>query len=163
MRFQDKVVIVTGGGSGIGRAISERFLEEGATVCVVQRSKTDLAGTHFSAADLSDPKICARVIEDVTNTHGRLDVLVNNAGMMRESLLEETSLDDWEHTLRVNLTAPFALSKHALPWLKQTGGNIVNIGSIEGLGSNPGHSAYCASKAGLHLSLIHISEPTRRS
>ena len=69
---------------------------------------------------------------------------------MRESLLEETTLEDWENTLRVNLTAPFMLSKCALPWLKRSAGSIVNIGSIEGLGSNPGHSAYCASKAGLH-------------
>ena len=150
MRFQDKVVIVTGGGSGIGRAISERFQEEGAEVCVVQRSKPDLRDAAFIAADLSDPKACTAIIENIAGEHGRLDVLVNNAGMMRESTLEDTSLDDWEQTLRVNLTAPFVLSKHALPWLKRSAGNIVNIGSIEGLGSNPRHSAYCASKAGLH-------------
>src|SRR5690606_6329116 len=81
---------------------------------------------------------------------GRLDVLVNNAGMMQEAWVEEMSLADWERNLRVNLTAPFLLIKAALPHLRAARGSIVNIGSIEGLGSNPQHAAYCASKAGLH-------------
>ena len=81
---------------------------------------------------------------------GRLDVLVNNAGIMQEARVEDMSLADWERTLRINLTAPFLLIKAALPHLRAVKGSIVNVGSIEGLGSNPKHAAYCASKAGLH-------------
>jgi meso-butanediol dehydrogenase/(S,S)-butanediol dehydrogenase/diacetyl reductase len=79
-----------------------------------------------------------------------LDVLINNAGVMREGTVEETSINDWHLQLNVNLTAPFLLTRYAMPLLKQRGGSIVNVGSIEGLGSNPRHPAYCASKAGLH-------------
>ncbi len=81
---------------------------------------------------------------------GQLDVLVNSAGVMQEARVEDMSLADWQRTLAVNLTAPFLLIKAALPHLRRAKGAIVNIGSIEGLGSNPTHAAYCASKAGLH-------------
>ena len=81
---------------------------------------------------------------------GQLDVLVNNAGMMQEARVEEMSLADWQRNLAVNLTAPFLMIRAALPHLRASRGSIVNVGSIEGLGSNPGHAAYCASKAGLH-------------
>ena len=87
---------------------------------------------------------------EVAQRAGRLDVLVNNAGMMQESSVEAMSLEDWQRNLAVNLTAPFLTIRAALPHLRRTRGSIVNIGSIEGLGSNPGHAAYCASKAGLH-------------
>ena len=80
----------------------------------------------------------------------QLDVLVNNAGMMQEASVEEMSLQNWHHNLSVNLTAPFLMIQAALPHLRKTSGSIVNTGSIEGLGSNPGYSAYCASKTGLH-------------
>ena len=81
---------------------------------------------------------------------GRLDVLVNNAGVMRQAGVEEMSTADWAHDMAVNLTAPFLMIRAALPHLRAARGSIVNIGSIEGLGSNPGHASYCASKAGLH-------------
>ena len=77
-------------------------------------------------------------------------MLVNNAGMMQEAGVEAMSREEWERTLRVNLTAPFLFIKAALPHLRAARGSIVNIGSIEGLGSNPLHAAYSASKAGLH-------------
>lgn len=145
-RFTDKVVLVTGGSSGIGLACSQRFAEEGAVVFVAQRS----ACKEFQhiAADLSQADDCRHVINDVIAQAGRLDVLVNNAGMMQEASVEDMTLADWNRTLQVNLTAPFLLSKYALPHLRDVGGSIVNIGSIEGLGANPQHAAYCASKAG---------------
>lgn len=87
---------------------------------------------------------------DVVAKAARLDMLVNNAGMMQEACVEAMSLAGWERTLTVNLTAPFVLIKAALPHLRAAKGAIVNIGSIEGLGSNPAHAACCASKAGLH-------------
>ena len=77
-------------------------------------------------------------------------MLVNNAGMMQEARVEDMSLADWQRSMTVNLTAPFLMIQAALPHLRKTKGSIVNTGSIEGLGSNPGHAAYCASKAGLH-------------
>ena len=100
-------------------------------------------------ADFSDPETPAQVIDEVIKQTGRLDVLVNNAGVMLEDSVNQMSLNDWNHTLAVNLTTPFLLIKNALPHLT-TGSSIINIGSIEGLGSNPKHAAYCASKAGLH-------------
>ena len=100
-------------------------------------------------ADFSDPETPAQVIDEVIKQTGRLDVLVNNAGVMLEDSVNQMSLNDWNHTLAVNLTTPFLLIKNALPHLK-AGSSIINIGSIEGLGSNPKHAAYCASKAGLH-------------
>lgn len=147
-RFNGKTALVTGGRSGIGRAIAERLRQDGARVFTAQRGQD----TEFEAieSDFCNPDSPAAVIASVIERAGRLDVLVNNAGMMQESLVEDMSLDDWHRNLAVNLTAPFLLIKAALPYLRKTQGSIVNIGSIEGLGSNPGHAAYCATKAGLH-------------
>jgi len=102
------------------------------------------------SADFTDPNSPAKVIAQVIEKAGQLDVLVNNAGMMQEAQVEEMSVEDWQRNLTVNLTAPFLMIQAALPHLRQTRGSIVNTGSIEGIGSNPGHAAYCASKAGLH-------------
>ncbi len=147
-RFKDKVALVTGGRSGIGLSIARRLRAEGARVFTAQRGED----TEFESisADLADPECPERLVTEVISRAGRLDVLINNAGMMQESTVEEMSLADWQKNLTVNLTAPFQLIKAALPHLRQTRGAIVNTGSIEGLGSNPGHAVYCASKAGLH-------------
>ena len=148
MRFQGKVALVTGGRSGIGQAIARRFEAEGARVFTAQR-KSD-PEREFIPADLSQPGCADFILNAVTGQAGRLDILVNNAGMMQEARVDEMSPEDWDMTLQVNLTAPFLMIRAALPHLRETRGAIVNIGSVEGLGSNPGHAAYCASKAGLH-------------
>ena len=142
-----KVALVTGGRSGIGRACAERLAQEGMRVFTAQRGRSDNFETI--PADLANADTPARVIGEVIERAGRLDILVNNAGMMLEATVEEMPLADWDRTLAVNLRAPFLLIKHAIPHLRGNGA-IVNIGSIEGLGSNPRHPAYCASKAGLH-------------
>ena len=138
-RFEGKVALITGGRSGIGRAIAMRLAAEGARVFTAQRG----ADNEFDAipADFTDPASPAQVVAEVTRRAGKLDVLVNNAGMMQEALAEDMSVEDWQRTLTVNLTAPFLMIKAALPHLRQTRGSIVNTGSIEGLGSNPGHAA----------------------
>ena len=147
-RFAGKIALVTGGRSGIGRAIAKRLRQEGARVFTVQRGpEVDFEGIE---ADLGNPDSPGAVVSQVIEAAGKLDVLVNNAGMMQESTVEDMSLEDWQNNLMVNLTAPFLMIKAALPYLRKTRGSIVNVGSIEGLGSNPGHAAYCASKAGLH-------------
>lgn len=147
-RFQNKVALVTGGRSGIGYAVACRLRDEGARVFTAQRGED--AEFESISTDFSEPGTAARVVESIVAQTDQLDVLINNAGMMQEATVEEMSLDDWQRTLTVNLTTPFLLIKDALPHLRKSQGNIVNIGSIEGLGSNPSHAAYCASKAGLH-------------
>ena len=146
--FSDKTVLITGASRGIGRACAERFRQRGARVITAQRGPCE--GFESMPVDFSDLSACGSLIERMIEKTGRLDVLVNNAGVMLEVRTQDMPLQDWQKTLDINLTVPFLLIKHALPHLVQTGGSIVNIGSIEGLGSNPGHAAYCASKAGLH-------------
>lgn len=147
-RFDDKVVLVTGGRSGIGRAISTRLQSEGASVCTAQRRADD----EFPSVgvDLTDPSSIASAVAEVIDRFGRLDVLINCAGMMQESRVEDSSVEEWKRSLDVNLTGPFLMIRAALPYLRRTQGSIVNVGSIEGLGSNPGHAAYSAAKSGLH-------------
>ncbi len=147
-RFDGKVALVTGGRSGIGKAIARRLHDEGARVFTAQRGED--TEFHGIAADFTRSDSPAQVVGEVIAKAGRLDVLVNNAGMMQEASVEEMSVEDWYRNLTVNLTTPFLMIKAALPHLRQTKGSIVNTGSIEGLGSNPGHAAYCASKAGMH-------------
>jgi meso-butanediol dehydrogenase/(S,S)-butanediol dehydrogenase/diacetyl reductase len=147
-RFANKVVLVTGGRSGIVAAPAARFAADDAAVVTAQRGADP--AHEWIEADFLDPTTPERLVAEVIRRFGRLDVLVNNAGLMREGTALETSEDDWAATLQVNLTAPFMLCKHALPHLIAAKGAIVNVGSIEGLGSNPRHPAYCASKAGLH-------------
>jgi len=163
-RFEGKVVLVTGGRSGIGKAIACRLQQEGATVITAQRRPD--AEFESIAADFSDPQSPERIIQEVIARHKKLDVLVNNAGMMQEARVEDMSLEDWQRNITVNLTAPFLLIKAALPYLRQTRGNIVNTGSIEGLAANPDHAAYCTAKAGLHgltraVAVDHGSEGIR--
>ncbi|MGB0410110.1 MAG: SDR family NAD(P)-dependent oxidoreductase [Pikeienuella sp.] len=147
MNFEGKVALVTGASSGMGQATAALLAGRGARVFTAQRG----AAAHDAIeADLRDPSTPEAVIDEVTSRAGRLDILVNNAGMMREGTVEETPLSDWHDQIALNLTAPFLLTRHAMPWLRMGQGCIVNVGSIEGVGSNPRHPAYGASKAGLH-------------
>jgi len=148
MRFKDKVALVTGGRSGIGQAIARRLREEGARVFTAQRGQD--AEFDGIPADFSDPASPAQVVAQLIARAGQLDVLVNNAGMMQEARIEDMSFEDWQRNLTVNLTAPFLMIRAALPHLRKTRGSIVNTGSVEGLGANPAHAAYCAAKSGLH-------------
>jgi meso-butanediol dehydrogenase/(S,S)-butanediol dehydrogenase/diacetyl reductase len=151
-----KVAVVTGGGRGIGRGIVDRFLEEGAQVAVVQRRPLDDRLTAHPqvvhvAADLGASPSIAPAVERVVERFGGIDVLVNNAGIMFERAVSEIRLEEWDLMMAVNLRAPLFLAQAVLPHMRaRGGGSIVNIGSIEGLGANPQHAAYCASKAGVH-------------
>lgn len=148
MRLDGQVALVTGGRSGIGQAIARRLRDEGATVLTAQRG----ADSEFDsiAVDFTDPTCAAGVVAEAVQRAGGLDILINNAGVMQEARTDEMPLEDWQRTIAVNLTTPFALIAAALPHLRARPGSIVNIGSIEGLGANPGHAAYAASKSGLH-------------
>ena len=133
---------------GIGLAIADRLRDDGARVFTAQRGQD--AVFEGIEADLADPVAPAEVIDQVVARAGRLDILVNNAGFMQEARAEDMALSDWNRMIAVNLTAPFLLIKAALPHLRATKGAIVNIGSIEGIGCNPLHAAYSATKSGLH-------------
>ena len=147
-KFKNKTVLITGASRGIGLACAQQFANLGARVITAQRSKCDLF--ENISADFTDLSICQKLIDSTIKKTGQLDVLINNAGIMMEASTQQMALEDWQKILDVNLTVPFLLIKYALPFLKVTNGTIINIGSIEGFGSNPGHAAYCASKAGLH-------------
>ncbi len=146
-RFADKVALVTGASRGMGAETARLLAEGGARVFTAQRGK---AGYEAISADLTNPAAAEDIIDHIRSTAGGLDILVNNAGIMREAKAAETSDADWDVQILVNLTQPFRLIRAALPLLCASKGAIVNVGSIEGLGNNPGHVAYGASKAGLH-------------
>ena len=156
MQLEGKIALVTGGGRGIGRGIVNRFLEEGAQVAVVQRKSLDNAleghpRVAYVQADLSVSSSIATAIEHVVERFGGIDIFVNNAGIMFERTISEILQEEWDLMMAINLRAPLFLTQAALPHMrKRGGGSVINIGSIEGLGANPGHAAYCASKAGIH-------------
>ena len=145
--FKGKIALVTGASSGMGAETARLLSDGGARVFGVQRGLSDFEDITVDFADPSSPE---KAIEHIAKATGQLDILVNNAGVMREGTVEETSLDDWHLQMQINLTVPFLLIRYAMPLLRATRGTIVNVGSIEGLGNNPRHPAYGASKAGLH-------------
>ena len=138
-RFEGKVALVTGAGSGIGKATLERLKEEGATVI-----GADLKGAEHTC-DVSDPQQVAALFAKVE----KLDVLCNVAGILRADHTHELSLEHWEQVLRVNLTGTFLTCKAAIPLLLKSKGNIVNTSSTSALGSHPWMAAYAASKGGI--------------
>ena len=145
--MEKKVALITGGRSGIGLACANELSKRDYKVITAQR-RSCIKFTSIEA-DLSDPNVPEQIVKEVISQTGRLDAIINNAGVMYESLVDKMELRDWNYTIAVNLTAPFLIIKHALEHLPRNS-SIVNIGSIEGIGSNPNHAAYCASKAGLH-------------
>ncbi|MNF86391.1 3-oxoacyl-[acyl-carrier-protein] reductase FabG [compost metagenome] len=155
MMLNDKVAVVTGGGRGIGRGITEKLLQAGARVLIAQRQPLDedlgsnpqVAWIEADLAEREAPYAIARAVEE---GFGGADILVNNAGFMFELSLDEMGEDDWDRMMAVNLRAPVFLAKALLPQMRRRGGSIINIGSIEGIGANPWHAAYCGSKAGVH-------------
>ncbi len=158
-RFENKIAIVTGGGGGIGSAISKRLALEGATVVVTDSDATnaervarDIAESGGRAealiADISRAENCRTLIASVLARHDRVDVLINNAGIMRRGNIMEISEDDWDIIMAVNIDAMFHLSRAVIPsMMVQCGGAIVNTASQWGLHPAPNHIAYNVSKA----------------
>jgi NAD(P)-dependent dehydrogenase (short-subunit alcohol dehydrogenase family) len=156
-RLAGKVAIVTGGASGIGRATWRRFLAEGTRVVVADRdpsieSEVAAAGSEcaFAALEVRDPAGWASVVEVSKRRFGRLDVLVNCAGILREGTVEGTSLAEWREVIAVNLTGTFLGCQAVAPLMRASGGgSIVNLSSTSGLKGDVGLVAYDASKGGV--------------
>ncbi|ALG10235.1 SDR family NAD(P)-dependent oxidoreductase [Kibdelosporangium phytohabitans] len=158
-RFTGRVVVVTGGGSGIGAAVAHRFAAEGATVVVVGRTREKLDKTAASApagatvlartADLTVPDEVDALISSVVTELGRLDVLVNNAGAPSLGTVETVTPDQWRAAMAINLDAVYLTSRASLRHLREAQGSIVNIGSMGGLAADYGTVAYNTAKGAL--------------
>jgi meso-butanediol dehydrogenase/(S,S)-butanediol dehydrogenase/diacetyl reductase len=156
-RFQDKVAIVTGGGSGIGAAIAKRLLDEGASVVISGRNPERLAAASAKMAggerivahpaDVSRREDCDALVDATIARFGRLDTLVNAAGMNLVGTVDDTSDEDWRACFGADVDSIFYTCRQALPHLRKTRGSIVNIGSVSSLGGGWSHAGYNAAKA----------------
>jgi len=177
-RLAGKVAVVTGGGSGIGRAIALALGRESAQVAVLGRRgelldavvgelKTTGAEAMSVVCDVRKAAECRRAVEAVGEKFGLLNVLVNNAGVLSVSTVESATEEEWDRVLETNLKGPFLMARAALPWIRKSGGgSIINIASVLGLVAMKDRAVYCASKGGVALltkamALDHASEKIR--
>jgi len=163
MRLENKVAIVTGGTSGIGRATAALFAEEGAKVVVVGRDKgrgqevvaeiTAAGGTAiFCRCDVRFAEECQRAVEETVQAFGQVDILFNNAGVFYANTVIDCTEDEWDLTVDISLKGTYLMSKYALPhMIAQGGGAIVNTSSGWGLTGGNEAAAYCAAKGGVVL------------
>jgi len=162
MRLKDRVAIITGGARGIGKKISQAFLEEGAFVYIFDVNEEEGARTvdefqsaydnkvNFFKVDITDEKGVEQSIKKIIEAKGRIDILVNNAGITRDNLILRMSLKDWKKVIDINLTGAFICSKHTVKYMvKNRSGKIINISSIVGVHGNAGQSNYSSAKAGI--------------
>lgn len=160
IRFDDKVVLVTGATSGIGRASALLFAESGARLMLTGRNAAVLSELKDTidkenntcetfAGDITDTEFRGRLIARTVETFGKLDVLVNAAGVIGSGTLENTSLEAFDKMMDINVRSVFHLMQLAFPYLVETAGNIVNVSSVTGLRAFPGILSYCVSKAGV--------------
>jgi 3-hydroxybutyrate dehydrogenase len=155
-RMDSPVAIVTGGGSGIGRAVAERLAGDGCEVVVVDLPTSQGAevaerlGGMFVGADLSERAGCRQAVDAVIERHGYVGILVNNAGFQHIDPISSFPEDTWDTMIALMLTAPFLLTRYVWPFMEEIGwGRIINIGSIHSLRASPFKSAYVAAKHGL--------------
>lgn len=160
MRLDGKVALITGGGTGIGTALAERFVEEGAKVCISGRRQSMLdkvaqslpEGTVSTCTgDVTKFEDCERMVEATLSFSGKIDVLINNAAIDPGGAVLDLDPELWRQVIDINLTGPFLMTKAALqPMILAGGGSIINISALGGLRCLPGMPAYCTSKAGLN-------------
>ena len=156
----DRVVLITGGGGGMGRAIAARFLESGAKVALADfdaarldqaKAGLDPKGDNLIGirTDITKVADCERMVKETVARFGRLDVLVAGAGVWTEGPADEATEAEWNKVIDVNLKGVFFSARYAIPHLEKTGGTIINIASDAGVTGNAGASIYCASKGGV--------------
>lgn len=155
MDFKDKVVVVTGGSRGIGKSIAESFLNDGATVIVTYKNAIDeeyfnSKNIRHHKCDVADIKAVSELVDAIVKEFGKVDVLVNNAGITKDGLLMRMSEEDWDAVIDTNLKGVFNFTKAvSRPMMGKKSGKIVNITSISGVMGNAGQANYSASKAGV--------------
>lgn len=156
--FEDKVVVVTGAGSGIGAQTAKRFVEAGAKVVLVGRTKQKLEQVAASLpaervlvapTDVADPQAVARLAALIKQQLGRIDILVNNAGIVVQGHAHELGIEDWNKQMATNLNGVFNMVHNFIPDLLATKGNVVNVSSVSGLGGDWGMSFYNAAKGAI--------------
>ena len=177
-RLAGKAALITGGGTGIGRAIALAFAREGALVAVAGRRREKLEETLREmekqsgegvaiVCDVSNERDAQRAVRETAKSFGKLNVLVNNAGVLHAATIEGTTEEQWDKLLKINLKGPFLMCKAALVEFRKAGGGaIVNVGSVLGLVAMKDRAAYCASKGGVTLltkaiALDHAHENVR--
>jgi NAD(P)-dependent dehydrogenase (short-subunit alcohol dehydrogenase family) len=178
-RLKDRVALVTGGGSGIGRATAIRLAEEGAKVAVndinpatgqeAVKTITDAGGKAvFIQADVSKVAECERIVAETVKVFGRLDILVNNAAVMVEKTVVDTTEEDFDRITGVNLKGVFFVAKYAIMQMRKQGGggNVVNMASVNSFFAEGGIAAYCMTKGGIAqftraLAMDHSGEGIR--
>ena len=168
MKLQGKVALITGAGSGIGRATAILIAEEGATVVLVGRTAAKLDetaraitgdGVFSIAADLSRRDQARSAVDEAAQHFGGLDIVLNNAGISRQRALIETDEPLWDELIAHNLKSPFWVAQAAVPWLARRGGGvIINISSSLGLKPSPGFGAYAMTKAALQMLTLSLAQ-----
>lgn len=153
--LEGDIAVVTGGSSGIGKAIVERYLEAGAQVVIADideergASVADDLGCQFEACDVRDYDQVKSVVESTVDEYGKLDIIVNNTGIASETSLEEMELEEWEQVIDIDLGGVMHGMKAALPYLEESNGTVINIASIYGLVGGKGAASYSAAKGGV--------------
>lgn len=165
-----KVALITGASSGIGAAAAIEFADAGWSVMAAGRDtgrleEVAVASDNISTweGDLDSSDACDELVDDTVDEFGRIDCLVNCAGILFRGSVADTSDEDWRDTMHVNLDVPFYLSRAALPHLLKTAGSIVNIASDWGLQAGADHAAYCTSKGGLVMLTRAMAKDHARS
>lgn len=162
MRFENQVAVVTGAGRGIGHAIAGRLANEGARVACVSRTEGNAKKTadeinamradaaKYYAVDVGDHAAVQKIGAQILQDFGKIDILINNAGMTRDGLAMRMSLEDWDSVINTNLRGAFSFTQAVLrAMVKRRSGRIINISSVSGIMGNAGQTNYAASKAGL--------------
>ncbi len=150
MQFNNKKVLLTGANGGIGQAVAKAFAEGGALLAVADIAVDDINAQAHLPGDLSDDKYINNLVPSAIEALGGLDIVVNNAGIMRRGDVTETSVEDFDVSVAVNVRAPYILCRAAIDHMAANGGGvIINVSSCWGVHPGPGHAVYCMSKAAI--------------